>query len=242
MLVFAPLPLNQSPASGSLAALFERRYESYKEKIVRPFYAQHFARLDRQIVLVDLLSALNGGAAALADLETALTEILLSFRVGAGGVLSDLFAPRVRKVLFAATKADHLHHSAHGKLEAILRLLVRRARHRARGAGAEVEVLALSAVRATREVTARAKGEALPSVAGVPEAGERLGGKRFDGDSEAAIFPGDLPDPPEAAFALAAESLRFLRFRPPLPSGEGDALPQIRLDAALEFLLADALA
>ncbi len=37
-----------------------------------PFFRDHFARLDRQIVLVDALAALNSGPAALRDLQNAL--------------------------------------------------------------------------------------------------------------------------------------------------------------------------
>ena len=51
--------------------MMERRYEAYKTHVVRPFFRDHFARLDRQIVLVDVLAALNSGAAAVRDLETA---------------------------------------------------------------------------------------------------------------------------------------------------------------------------
>ena len=40
----------------------ERRYNAYVSKVVRPFFFGHFARLDRQIVLVDALAALNAGA------------------------------------------------------------------------------------------------------------------------------------------------------------------------------------
>ena len=73
-LTFAPLPLDedQSIAPRSLAAMMERRYEAYKTHVARPFFRDHFARLDRQIVLVDALSALNSGPAALTDLENAL--------------------------------------------------------------------------------------------------------------------------------------------------------------------------
>ena len=75
-LTFAPLPLDESAeiAPGSLAAMMERRYEAYKTYVARPFFRDHFARLDRQIVLVDALSALNSGPAALRDLENALTR------------------------------------------------------------------------------------------------------------------------------------------------------------------------
>ena len=63
-------------AAGSLAAMMERRYEAYKTHVARPFFRDHFARLDRQIVLVDLLTALNSGPAALRDLETALDGVM----------------------------------------------------------------------------------------------------------------------------------------------------------------------
>ena len=66
-LTFAPIALGDDAAiaPGSLAAMMARRYEAYKAHVVRPFFRDHFARLDRQIVLVDALSALNSGPAAL---------------------------------------------------------------------------------------------------------------------------------------------------------------------------------
>ena len=74
-LTFAPLnvlPETES-APGSLHAMMRRRYESYKSMVVEPFFREHFVRLDRQIVLIDVLAALNAGADAIADLERALT-------------------------------------------------------------------------------------------------------------------------------------------------------------------------
>ncbi|MGA9893603.1 MAG: YcjX family protein, partial [Xanthobacteraceae bacterium] len=70
-LTFAPIPLNDDAtiAPGSLPAMMARRYEAYKAHVARPFFRDHFARLDRQIVLVDALSALNSGPAAVKDLE-----------------------------------------------------------------------------------------------------------------------------------------------------------------------------
>ena len=82
LLTFAPLNLkpDQEFPKGSLGHLMERRYNSYVSKIVRPFFFSHFARLDRQIVLVDALSALNAGPAAVQDLKNALTQVLACFR------------------------------------------------------------------------------------------------------------------------------------------------------------------
>jgi uncharacterized protein len=233
-----------------------RRYEAYKDVVVRPFFRDHFARLDRQVVLVDALSAFNAGPDALHDLEAALAGILDCFRVGRSTFLSSLFRPRIDRILFAATKADHLHHSSHDRLEAVLRRTVAGAVARAEDTGALIDVVALAAVRATREATVTRGRDKLPSILGIPAPGETAGGEAFDGTSEVATFPGDLPADPEQLFAgedafrglssASAEKtdFRFLRFRPPQlesVNGESPTLPHIRLDRALQFLIGDRL-
>ncbi|MBM6594469.1 YcjX family GTP-binding protein [Microvirga pudoricolor] len=249
-LTFAPLDLKpgQPIAPGSFAALMERRFEAYKTHVVKPFFREHFQRIDRQIVLVDVLAAIDAGPLALAELEESLDQVLMAFRTGRNTLLSRLFSPRADRVLFAATKADHIHHTDHDRLDAILRLLVNRASRRTEAAGARVGTVALASVRATRETTVREGRETLRAVAGVPEAGERIGDEIFDGQTEAAIFPGELPEHAEAVFQGAIEpgSLRFPRFRPPVvpvdAAGRLGRLPHIRFDRALEFLLGDRLA
>src|SRR3979411_2916588 len=128
-LTFAPLevPVDELAPDGSLWAMMRRRYEAYKDVVVRPFFRDHFSRLDRQIVLVDALAAFNSGPEALHDLEAALAGILDCFRIGRATFLSNLFRPRIDRILFAATKADHLHHSSHDRLEAVLRRTVAQA-------------------------------------------------------------------------------------------------------------------
>jgi predicted YcjX-like family ATPase len=201
-LTFAPLDLAPDAPIGrnSLAAMMERRYEAYKTHVVKPFFRDHFARLDRQIVLVDMLAALNAGPAAIRDLEAALGDVLAAFRPGRASWLRSVLTRRIDRILFAATKADHVHHSDHDNLAKLLRRLTRRAAERASFAGAEVRVLPLAAVRATREVSVNRGGEKLPAIAGVPMAGETVGGETYDGETEIALFPGDLPEDAEAIF------------------------------------------
>ncbi len=153
----------------------ERRYEAYKTHVVKPFFREHIARLDRQIVLIDAMQALNAGAGAMADLERAVTEILGCFRPGRGSFLTDLFSRRIDRILIAATKADHLHHESHDRLQAIVRRLADRAVARANFSGAEVDVLAMAAVRATREGTVKQGRETLPVIIGTPLDGETIG-------------------------------------------------------------------
>jgi predicted YcjX-like family ATPase len=254
-LTFAPLPVDEAIiySSQSLAGMMERRFEAYKTHVVLPFFRDHFARLDRQIVLVDTLAALNAGPAAVRDLENALSEVLLAFRAGRNTLFSHLFRPKIDRILFAATKADHLHHTSHDRLEAILRHLTARAISRAESTGATIDVIALAAVRATREAKIKMGHEGdLDAVIGIPIEGERIGDETFDGKTEAAIFPGQLPSDPAAVFLGETSSVtqaeldyRFVRFRPPLikstPSGALPPLPHIRLDRALEFLIGDRL-
>jgi len=254
-LTFAPLPVTQDEdlPHRSFGREMARRYEAYKSQIVRPFFQDHFARLDRQIVLIDTLAALNSGPEAVRDLETALADVLMAFRTGRSTLLSSMFRPKIDKILFAATKADHLHHTSHDRLEAVLRLLTSRAIARAEGVGAKIGVIALAAVRATREAVVRHEGKELMAIVGTPLAGERIGLEAFDGESEGAIFPGDLPQDPKELFEGAALGLsddeaefRFLKFRPPIAKFGDDAqplpLPHIRMDRAMEFLIGDRIA
>ena len=256
-LTFAPLELSGEgpPPAGSLWAMMRRRYESYKSVVVRPFFRDHFARLDRQIVLVDALAAINAGPEALLDLEQALGQVLDCFQTGRKTILSALLRPRIDRLLFAAAKADQLHHTSHDRLETILKRVTEHAMARAEVAGAQVDVVALAAIRATREATVRRGRQELPCVLGVPIAGETMAGEIFDGETEVAIFPGDLPDDPDdllrpknrsrgSISSPQSPDFRFLRVRPPLlefTEKGGPALPHIRLDRALQFLIGDRL-
>src|SRR5262249_59267636 len=57
----------------------------------------------------------------------------------------------------------------------------------------------------TREVSIKRDGDRLPGIAGVPLAGERIGGETYDGEMEIALFPGDLLEDPEASFTIPDE-------------------------------------
>ncbi|MFN3868276.1 MAG: YcjX family protein, partial [Hyphomicrobiaceae bacterium] len=153
LLTFFPLPGRgvtagnggpQGAAAPHMTALLARRYDSYRAHVVKPFFKDHFSRIDRQIVLVDVLGALHTGARAVADLERAIGGVLAAFRPGSNSWLSSLLSQRVDHVLIAATKADHLHHTSHDRLEAVLRLVTDRAINRAEASGASVRVMALA--------------------------------------------------------------------------------------------------
>lgn len=239
-LTFAPLPPSEAPR-GSLAREFARRFEAYKAQVVKPFFRAHFARIDRQIVLVDALGAIHAGPRAVEDLRQALSGILGAFRPGRSGFLASLLGQkRVDRILFAATKADHLHHAQHDRLAQIMGALVADARRRADFAGAETQAMAIAALRATVEETRSVNGAELDLVRGT----------LLESGRQAALHPGDLPVDPAVLLAPAKQGAErwldgdygVMRFAPaPLSLRSGDGPPHIRLDRAAEFLLGDRL-
>ena len=235
VLTFCPLPLPTTATArmGSLWELMESRYEEYKHDVVRKFFLEHFARLDRQIVLVDVLGMLNAGPAALHDMRMALTACLEAFRHGRGGWLSKLTGGQIDKVLFAATKADHIAASQHANLKNLLDMLVSEARNAIRFEGATVDTMALASVKCTETVTTEHQGRRLACIQGTPMGRQK----------PTVLFPGNIPDGPDLFPEDVAQPYRFMDFEPPAGVGrDGRGLPNIRLDQALNFLLGDKLA
>ena len=241
VLTFSPLPKPAHTPRGSLWREMERRFDAYKSKVVKPFFRDHFAKVDRQIVLVDVLGAIHAGPRAVEDLRRTMAEVLGAFRPGRNRWLRGLLGGRrVERILFAATKADHLHHSQHAALTAIMAAMVAEARHRADFAGAETEALSLASLRATVEEVIVRDGVSLDAVRG----------RLLSTGRQAAMYPGLLPSDPlrllsparqgaerwlEADYAL----MNFAPARLSLKPGEGP--PHMRLDRALQFLIGDRL-
>lgn len=234
MITFAPLPFSQDMThiganrNSSIYSIMERRYESYKSKVIWPFYHDHFARLDRQVILVDALQALNKGQEAMIDMERALGDILVSFNVGKDRFPFNLFTRKIDKILIAATKADHLNHESHDRLEALTERLVARASVHHQSKNIDTKIIAIAAVRATKEAIHETSNDRLPLIVGTPQKGERLNGETYDGQTLKAIFPGDLPEKPDSIFKAldskpqeqpdqiaSLSQVNIIRFRPP---------------------------
>jgi len=224
---FAPLPMD---APAKLRRAMAERFEAYKRTVVEPFYKDHFSRFDRQIVLVDLLHALNAGRAHFNDCQEALATILESFRYGSNSLLARLFQPNIEKLLFAASKADHVAANQHANLKQLLELMIAPARRKARFAGLNTDVLALAALRATDTVRTEHQGQQLSCVRG----------RLKDEDRETVLFPGEIPaDLPEDEDWRSGR-FRFCDFRPRrLVTGQKGQ--HLRLDQAIEFLIGDKL-
>lgn len=240
-LTFAPLPTPSGrPAAASLYRAFERRYDAYRSQIVKPFFKAHFARIDRQIVLMDVLGALHSGPAAMQDMRDDMAAVLAAFRPGADNWLGRLMRRRVDKILFAATKADYLHHTSHDDLTALSEALLREAADRARFKGARTSAMAIAALRSTVEQRVQHEGADLDCVRGLLATTGR----------EAALFPGEFPSDPDQVLSAARAGhqnwlqgdFELMSFLPqPGARRKGEGLSHIRMDQAAQFLLGDKL-
>ncbi len=240
VLTFAPLLIGEA-GKGSFQAEMKRRFEAYKSKIVKPFFRDHFAKLDRQIVLVDLLKSLADGPDAVADMERAMGAVLVAFRPGRRGFLKEVLRrKRIDRILFAASKADHLHHLHNPALTAMVEALTQSARDKARFRGALTAAMSIAAMRSTAEMELSSDGRALPGEKGL----EKFGGKTV------GFYPGEFPNSSASVLYQArSDSLDWdsglFADQNSAPSqlslAPGVGPPHIRLDKAVEFLIGDLL-
>jgi len=227
-----PPPAGAAPPGSAFAAM-ERRYDAFVSGVVRPFHRAHFRRFDRQIVLIDVLTALNAGQAAFEDLVATLGIMATIFRYERQGLLGRLTRPRIDRLLFAATKADHITSVQYLNLSNLLRLMVEATAGRIEALGVAMDFLPLAAIKCTVNEEVLMNGQRLSVLSGIPQ-GERRA-KR--------LYPGEIPARLPTAEDWASRRFRFYDFAPPrLDPARPGGLPHVNLDAALQFLIARDLA
>ncbi|NVD06834.1 YcjX family protein [Vibrio sp. JPW-9-11-11] len=214
---------------GSNLEMLRARYHEYQQKVVKAFYKHHFATFDRQIVLVDCLQPLNAGFESFRDMRHALEQIMHSFRYGRSNLVKRLFAPRIDKVLFAATKADHVTPEQHTNLVSLLQQMVHPAWQTAAYENIDMQCITLASIQATQAGFINDGDKSHPALQGVT----------LD-EQPMTLFPGEVPKKlPQPSYWNNA-GFEFIGFRP-TQSGSDEPLAHIRLDKALEYLIGDKL-
>jgi len=219
----------QNATGDTFIGMLRARFVEYKERVVRKFYKEHFLNFDRQIVLADCLTPLNNGPDSFADLQQAISMILESFSYGKSSIFSRLFSPKIDKLLFAATKADHVTPEQHSNLVALLNQLVYQTKHQLNYDAIEMKTLAIASVKATKTGQSTHKGVAVPVVQG----------RNLVNDKTMTIFPGSVPCKlPDDKF-WKQSSFNFIAFSPENPVAIHECLPHLRMDQVMQFLLGD---
>ncbi|GAA6170905.1 YcjX family protein [Colwellia sp. KU-HH00111] len=255
----------QNASDDSFIGMLRARFIEYKEQVVKKFYRQHFLRFDRQIVLADCLTPLNAcsdnsGPESFADLQLAIDMILESYSYGKSGLFTRLFSPKIDKLLFAATKADHVTSEQHAPMVSLLNQLIYSSKHKLNFEAIEMKTLAIAAVKSTNSGKSVHKGQQVSVIQGFrekhkskasatsPSAEKQVIGEQTSRDEitrdesvreKITLFPGSVPEKlPETAF-WQQSAFNFINFAPMSGMDKHQALPHIRMDQVLQFLLAD---
>ncbi|MBB6113696.1 hypothetical protein F4826_000574 [Rahnella inusitata] len=224
---YSDAQLAQADKNSNLGML-RARFDYYCQHIVKGFYKDHFVKFDRQIVLVDCLQPLNSGPQAFNDMRLALTQLMQSFHYGKRTLFRRLFNPCIDKLMFAATKADHITGDQHANLVSLLQQLVQEAWQNAAFEGISMDCAGLASVQATETGLVDYQGQSLPA----------LKGHRLQDGAPLTVFPGEVPARLPGHAFWQKQGFHFDEFRPREMSVD-QPLPHIRLDAVMEFLLGD---
>ncbi|MDE9453932.1 YcjX family protein [Xenorhabdus bovienii] len=210
--------------------MLRERFAYYCNHIVKGFYKEHFLRFDRQIVLVDCLQPLNSGPQAFNDMRLALAQLMQSFHYGKRTLFRRLFSPCIDKLMFAASKADHVTADQHANLISLLQQLVQEAWQNAAFEGISMDCVGLASVQATESGIVLHDGEKIPAIKG----------NRLSDDKLLTFFPGEVPQRLPNSDFWQKQGFNFESFRPKQVNID-TPLPHIRMDSAMEFLLGDKL-
>ncbi|GLP94834.1 YcjX family protein [Paraferrimonas sedimenticola] len=212
----------------SVVAQLQQRYSQYQSQVVKRFYRDHFRYFDRQLVLVDCLSPLSRGEAEMRDTAKALGEILQHFHYGERHWLTQIFSPKIDKLVFAASKADHVSYQQRPQLLNLLENMLAQSRQELQLQGTQIHTQTLASIRATSDHQVDHQGQTLPVISGTPQ-GEQAG----------HFYPGDLPPQWPDSDYWTKRPFQHMRFLPqPLHKGQARHLG---LDALLQQLLGDKL-
>ncbi len=235
ILRFIPLLKSGSYSEGQLATassnsyfkVCERRYQQYIKELVEPFYKTFFRRINRQLILVDVVSALNAGPEYLDDMRQALTNITDSFAYGSQNRLLQLFRPKIDKVIFAATKIDQVVSEDHDSVRKLLSLVVSQAYKNAQHEGVKPGCEAAAAVRSSKEIDHQ--GE--KGITGTDYNGSPIGYTHPN-------IPARIPEGDEWTPFL---NWKIPALKPPkgLSYQNSDPIPHIRIDTVLNALIGD---
>ena len=233
LLCFCPLPAPPSSDAvhpDSIYARFQERYESYIHEVVNRLYLEHFQAFDTQIVLVDLLKTMEYGYDIFEDMHLSFKHILKSFTYGSNNFLKRFFKPEINQVIFAATKADHLHASQHERYKRLLEEMIWDLKKELDVRHIDTEVTVFAAVKSTRDVKARIDGVEVDCVRGIVE-GEK---------APSTHFPGMLPQSYQDDDFLKKGDFHLTRFKPiSFPQRDTKAVEHIRMDRLIYALLKD---
>ncbi len=228
ILRFAPIALEK----GDLSDAFERRYDAYVKDVVKEIHLEHFKGFDRQIVLVDVMSALQNGYERYVDMKSGLKSMLTLYDHKNKNFISQWFSPSIKKVLFVATKADQVGASQHSNFSALLEEMIGELRRDMDISHVETDTQLIASLKSTTNVEKKHQGEKLSFIRGILEKDSKL----HD------LYPGETPSKFPTKEEWNPDEYGYKNFLPPQKRySDDEPLEHINMDKLMEKLIGDLL-
>jgi len=228
LLHFAPI----GKGLDSLENIFKTNYKKYVKEVVKEIHLEHFKGFERQVVLVDVIEALQNGYECYSDMKDGIKEMLQPYDHKNKNFFSQWLTPSIKNVLFVATKADHVAASQHTNFSKLLDNLVDKIRHDMDISHIKTDTQLVAALKSTTSIVKEHNGESLAFVRGILEKDAQVH------DLYAGKMPHKFPNKKEWDRDLYG----YENFLPPKKLyGDDEALEHINMDRVIEKLIGDLL-
>lgn len=228
ILLFAPIPLSDS----QLHSVFKERYTRYIKEIVKEIQLEHFKGFDKQIVLIDIIEALQNGPKCYEDMKLGLKNMLSLYDHRDKNFISQFFSSSINNVTFVATKADLVASSQHNNYLALLNEMVGEIRRDLEVSHIETNTQVIASVKCTQTVMAKHDGKTLSCLRGIDAKTKNT----------VEIYPGEMPSSFPFIDEWDTENYAFEEFLPPNKQyKDNEAFYHIHMDNVVEAIIGDLL-
>ena len=228
ILHFAPLGENDL----QLRELYREKYTTYVKEVVKDIHLEHFKGFERQIVLVDVIEALQNGYECYMDMKNGIANMLRLYDHKNKNFFLQWFSPSIKKVLFVATKADQVAASQHANFAMLLEDMIEHLRHDMDISHIKTDTQIVASLKSTMTIEKSYEGMRLSFIRGILEDD----GKVHD------LYPGEMPAKFPSKETWDKEAYGYKSFLPPKkPYREDESLEHINMDKLVTKLLGDLL-
>ena len=228
ILRFAPIDRSDSP----LFRAYKKRYKSYVKNIVKDIQLEHFRGFDRQIVLVDVVNALQNGYVCYTDMKDGIKNMLSLYSHKDKNFIAQWFSPSINKVLFVATKADLVASSQHNNFLSLLDDMVENIRRELDIGHIATDTKVVASVKCTETVVQKYDGRTLSFVRGIDA----------DTKKTVEIYPGEMPSSFPDTKSWDVNDYPYEEFLPPSkPYKDEEPFDHIHMDRIIKSIIGDLL-
>ncbi len=228
ILLFAPIPKSNS----KLHKVFEKRYNRYVKDVVRKIHLDYFKDFDRQIVLIDVIEALQNGYDCYSDMKFALKSMFDVYHHSQGNFITRILNPSIEKVAFVATKADLVPKSFHENFKLLLKEISEDLKIKLEELDVQTFFHVVASVKCTKSVVRDKNGAKLECLIGL----DKQSGKMVE------VYSGRLPSRFGKKDAWGGSEIMFEEFLPPKKDyKEGESFSHINMERLIWDMIGDML-